>query len=658
MSQTDQWKQRNQPMTSIKSEGSMESNGFNANKQNPSTSTDEESPAVRYSPSGLSGYASSYGSTWSESDDGRALISSTVTALDDDELSDKTPVVSNHYLSENKSVTLTPPPPPKMSPKGSTKSTPQNSDDDLEARYRAPLPSSPFHTPTRKPESAKRALRRQICVSEQIEQERGVKQIASCRDMVYALSFIVQLIVVVFLVMSYGPDAFSKFSGKDSMTSFQNQAGIHFAYGNVLIITWCCGAIAIVVSVLCFIFMSVYTRLLIPVGLCLSITVPLIWSIIGLVDSPQNFESVIGLFIFAIAVAHCFIVWDKIPVATANLYTSLFAARKSRSILVLAIVVQVVALTWIILYFLLCIGLYDLFLDNENIPQFWKILSYLCLGISFFWTIQTLLNVLQASIAGFIYTWWFAPSLSSSQCLEAVGNSIINSGIFSLGSVCFGSLLVAPINVLFRIADHIRPNREETAIPAFIMAHEYVVSAIDYLHSRYHEFAFVYIGIYGYNFHDAAMKSNELFQKRGWTSKVTTNDLISNLLLVFSLGIGCLCGFFAVVISSTEKKPLVSLERPKLIAFVIGFFVGVTSSNILFSVITSAVNTVVVCFAGNPVELQRNHPECSMLMRTAWRESFPTVVDFVETKEIQKSGSHSIMSPSRPNRKSLDSLFI
>jgi hypothetical protein len=190
------------------------------------------------------------------------------------------------------------------------------------------------------------------------------------------------------------------------------------------------------------------------------------------------------------------------------------------------------------------------------------------------------------------------------------------------------------------------------------MAHEYVVSAIDYLHSRYHEFAFVYIGIYGYNFHDAAMKSNELFQKRGWTSKVTTNDLISNLLLVFSLGIGCLCGFFAVVISSTEKKPLVSLERPKLIAFVIGFFVGVTSSNILFSVITSAVNTVVVCFAGNPVELQRNHPECSMLMRTAWRESFPTVVDFVETKEIQKSGSHSIMSPSRPNRKSLDSLFI
>jgi hypothetical protein len=266
-------------------------------------------------------------------------------------------------------------------------------------------------------------------------------------------------------------------------------------------------------------------------------------------------------------------------------------------------------------------------------------------------------NVLQASIAGFIYTWWFTPNLSSSECLEAVGNAVINSGIFSLGSVCFGSLLVAPINMLFRIAEHIRPNREETAIPALLMAQECMVNAIDYLHSRFHDFAFVYIGIYGYNFRDAAMKSNELFQKRGWTSKVTTNDLISNLLWVFSLGIGCLCGFFAVLIASTEKKPLVSLESPKLVAFFIGCFVGVTSSKILFSVIASAVNTVVVCFAGNPVELQRNHPDCSRLMRTAWRESFPSVVDFVETKEIPKSGSHLVISPSRPRRKSLDSLF-
>lgn len=659
---------RNQPIIPIKDERAMDSNGLIKHKEVPSTAEDsgnfvsssefESGSVARYSPSGLSGYASSYGSTWSESDDAKALITegkvsinSTKTTLDDDELSDQTPLVSNHYLHENNTGTLTPPPPPRP-PKV------HRSDDDLEARYRAPLNSSPFHTPTRRPESAKRALRRQICVSEQIEHERGVKQAASCRDMIYGLSFIVQLIVIVFLGMSYGPDAFSKFSSEDSRTSLKTQAGIHFAYANLLVIAWCCGTIAIFVSVLSFMFMSVYIRLLIPIGLCLSIAAPLIWSVIGLIDSPQNFESVIGLFIFAIAVAHCFIVWDKIPVATANLYTSLFAARKTRSILVLAIVVQVVALTWIILYFLLCIGIYDSFLDNENISQFWKVLTYLSLGVSFFWTIETLMNVLQASIAGFIYTWWFVPDLSSSECLEAVGNSIINSGIFSLGSVCFGSLLVAPINVLYRIAEHIRPNREESAIPALIMAHEYIVSAIDYLHSRYHDFAFVYIGIYGYNFRDAAMKSNELFQKRGWTSTVTTNDLISNLLWVFSLGIGCLCGFFAVVISSTEKKPLVSLERPKSIAFSIGFFVGLTSSKILFSVITSAVNTVVVCFAGNPVELQRNHPECSILMRTAWRESFPSVVDFVETKEIQKSVSHSITSPSRPSRKSLNSLFI
>lgn len=267
-------------------------------------------------------------------------------------------------------------------------------------------------------------------------------------------------------------------------------------------------------------------------------------------------------------------------------------------------------------------------------------------------------NVLQASIAGFINIWWFRPSLSSPECLEAVGNSVFNAAVFSLGSICYGSLFVAPSTLLFRFAEYIRPNREEAAIPALVVIQEYIVSAIEYFHSLYHEFAFAYIGIYGYNFRDAAAKSNDLFQKRRWTSTVTTNDLIRSLLWVFSIGIGCLCGCCAIAIANTERRPLVSLNRPRRIAFGIGFFVGLTLSKILFSVIASSVNTVVVCFAGSPAELQRNHPECSRLMRTAWRESFPGVVDFVETKDALNMSSHPIASPLRPTRKGLDSLFV
>jgi len=41
------------------------------------------------------------------------------------------------------------------------------------------------------------------------------------------------------------------------------------------------------------------------------------------------------------------------------------------------------------------------------------------------------------------------------------------------------------------------------------------------------------------------------------------------------------------------------------------------------SVVGSAVNTVIVCFAEAPNEFQRNHPELSEEMRATWRQAWP-----------------------------------
>ena len=52
---------------------------------------------------------------------------------------------------------------------------------------------------------------------------------------------------------------------------------------------------------------------------------------------------------------------------------------------------------------------------------------------------------------------------------------------------------------------------------------------------------------------------------------------------------------------------------------------GVIVSNVLFGIIESAVNTIIVCFAEAPAEFDRNHPEHSRKIREAWRQ----VYDFV-----------------------------
>ena len=55
----------------------------------------------------------------------------------------------------------------------------------------------------------------------------------------------------------------------------------------------------------------------------------------------------------------------------------------------------------------------------------------------------------------------------------------------------------------------------------------------------------------------------------------------------------------------------------------LGFLVGIILCSILMSVIGSAVNTVIVCFAEGPAEFQRNHPTLSQKMRAAWLGAYP-----------------------------------
>lgn len=55
----------------------------------------------------------------------------------------------------------------------------------------------------------------------------------------------------------------------------------------------------------------------------------------------------------------------------------------------------------------------------------------------------------------------------------------------------------------------------------------------------------------------------------------------------------------------------------------IGFIIGVVLCATLFSIVSSAVNTVIVCYAEAPQEFQNNHPELSEKMRAAWRQAWP-----------------------------------
>jgi len=57
--------------------------------------------------------------------------------------------------------------------------------------------------------------------------------------------------------------------------------------------------------------------------------------------------------------------------------------------------------------------------------------------------------------------------------------------------------------------------------------------------------------------------------------------------------------------------------------FSAGFAIGALFASTLLGVVSSATNTVIVCYAEAPNEFQQNHPRLSEDMRLAWRQAWP-----------------------------------
>jgi len=110
-----------------------------------------------------------------------------------------------------------------------------------------------------------------------------------------------------------------------------------------------------------------------------------------------------------------------------------------------------------------------------------------------------------------------------------------------------------------------------------------------------------------------------LFRNRGWTS-IITDMIIDRVLVMVSLGVGALTALVALIIGAAfQLGEAGTLGAGALIGFILGFGMSAT----LFSVVSSAVNTVIVCYAEAPNEFQTNHPELSNKMRGAWRQAWP-----------------------------------
>eukprot|EP00957_Ditylum_brightwellii_P104351 7947901-Ditylum_brightwellii.AAC.1 len=140
---------------------------------------------------------------------------------------------------------------------------------------------------------------------------------------------------------------------------------------------------------------------------------------------------------------------------------------------------------------------------------------------------------------------------------------------------------------------------------------ECFLKCIEMLVEYFNTWAFVFVGVYGYSFVDAGRNVVRLFRARGWTA-IITDSLVDNVLFLVSLGVGLITGVIASIVANSKGMLFGNEAGTLAIPFIVAM-----------SVVSSAVNTVIVCYAEAPNEFQTSHPELSNEMRTSWRQAWP-----------------------------------
>jgi len=333
------------------------------------------------------------------------------------------------------------------------------------------------------------------------------------------------------------------------------------------------------------------------------------------------FAALIGLFLFGLTIYYAYVVWGRIPFAACNLVAATTAVRANLGLAFFAynsLLFMIGWSAWWTVAFVSTVYVTSGCDGQGNCASEPHAAVLFALLLSYYWTFQVIKNVVHVTVAGTVGTWWFVPSEGSSFCSQGVRDSHLRALTTSFGSICLGSLLVAIVEALKSLAKSAREGDDNI----LLCIAECLLRCLEDILEYFNSWAFVFVGLYGYTYLDAGKNVINLFKTRGWTTIITDN-LAQGVLQMVCVGVGLITGLVALGIAHAQGMVFGDEVGASAAAFFCGFVIGFVLTSTLMTLVSSAVNTVIVCFAEAPRQFQENHPKLSEDMCATWRQAWP-----------------------------------
>jgi hypothetical protein len=152
--------------------------------------------------------------------------------------------------------------------------------------------------------------------------------------------------------------------------------------------------------------------------------------------------------------------------------------------------------------------------SSESAIEFYLIFSL-------YWTTQVVKNIAHVTSAGAVASWWLMPQLMS-----PTKPAFMRSITTSIGSICFGSLIVAILQSIRYLA-----RSSQNRGGAFV---DCILSYIERMIKFVNKYSYTQVAIYGFDF-ITATKSTGALLKAQLFEVIINDDLSSTVLVVGSL---------------------------------------------------------------------------------------------------------------------------
>ncbi|KAK3690620.1 pH nine-sensitive protein 1 [Vermiconidia calcicola] len=225
-----------------------------------------------------------------------------------------------------------------------------------------------------------------------------------------------------------------------------------------------------------------------------------------------------------------------------------------------------------------------------------------------YWITEVLKNIIHMTISGVYGAWFFAPRNPPKGATRGAARRTLT---YSFGSICFGSLFIAIVNMLKQacsIAQSSQANSGNMAMDCCFCLLRCFLSILEWAIRFINRYAFSYIALYGKSYIEAAKATWKLIRDRG------IDALINECLIgpVFTMGatfVAFVCALLAYLyLLFTDPAYNQNGEfTPVIVAY--AFLIGLQITNAFTVPLSSGVDTIFVAMAWDPEVLMREHPD-------------------------------------------------